>query len=63
MSTPTPRTDAAFAEWQEGWDRTEFGPDFARTLERELAVERDANRDLREEVRALKARIRLHLFL
>ena len=40
MSTPTPRTDAAYAKWQEGWDRTPFGPDFARTLERELATER-----------------------
>ena len=40
MSTPTPRTDAAYAKWQEGWDRTPFGPDLARTLERELyAVE------------------------
>ena len=40
MSTPTPRTDAAYAKWQEGWDRTPFGPDFARKLERELATER-----------------------
>ena len=39
MSTPTPRTDAAYAKWQEGWDRTPFGPDFARKLERELATE------------------------
>lgn len=37
MSTPTPRTDAVYAKWQEGWDRTPFGPDLARTLERELA--------------------------
>lgn len=47
MSTPTPRTDAAYAEWQSSWTRTPFGPDFARTLERELAVER-------EKVRVLK---------
>ena len=40
MSAPTPRTDEAYAKWQEGWDRTPFGPDFARTLERELATER-----------------------
>jgi hypothetical protein len=40
MSTPTPRTDAAYAKWQEGWDRTPFGPDLARKLERELATER-----------------------
>jgi hypothetical protein len=40
MSTPTPRTDAAYAKWQEGWDRTPFGPDLARKLERELAAER-----------------------
>ncbi len=44
LNTPTPRTDAAFAEWQESWDRTEFGPDFARTLERELAHERERSR-------------------
>lgn len=36
MSTPTPWTDAVYAKWQEGWDRTPFGPDLARTLEREL---------------------------
>ena len=46
MSTPTPRTDAAYAKWQEGWDRTPFGPDFARTLERELASERARMADL-----------------
>ena len=40
MSTPTPRTDAAYAEWQSSWTRTPFGPDLARTLERELAAER-----------------------
>ena len=40
MNTPTPRTDAAYAKWQDGWDRTPFGPDFARILERELAAER-----------------------
>jgi hypothetical protein len=40
MNTPTPWTDAAYAKWQEGWDRTPFGPDLARKLERELyAVE------------------------
>ena len=47
MSTPTPRTDAAYAKWQEGWDRTPFGPDFARKLERELTAERETSRLLR----------------
>ena len=47
MSTPTPRTDAAYAEWQSSWTRTPFGPDFARTLERELATERAKVRVLR----------------
>ena len=45
MSTPTPRTDAAYAEWQSSWTRTPFGPDFARTLERELAAERAKTAD------------------
>lgn len=48
MSMPTPRTDAAYAEWQSSWTRTPFGPDFARTLERELVAER-------QKVRALTA--------
>jgi len=55
LNTPTPRTDAAFAEWQEGWDRTEFGPDFARTLERELAREREKVRVLRAELTNIAA--------
>ena len=54
MSTPTPRTDAAFAKWQEGWDRTPFGPDFARTLERELATERAKVKTLREACESIE---------
>ena len=65
MNTPTPRTDAAYAKWQGGWDRTPFGPDLARKLERELyaveailASERgDHLRELaheREKMRVLK---------
>ena len=54
MSTPTPRTDAAYAKWQEGWDRTPFGPDFARTLERELATERAKVRMLRKALENIK---------
>ena len=54
MSTPTPRTDAAFAKWQEGWDRTPFGPDFARTLERELAAEREKVRVLQKALKNIK---------
>lgn len=53
MSTPTPRTDAAYAKWQEGWDRTPFGPDFARKLERELAAEREKVRVLRSALQNL----------
>ncbi len=54
MSTPTPRTDAAFAKWQEGWDRTPFVPDLARTLERELAAEREKVRTLRETCESIE---------
>lgn len=52
MSTPTPRTDAAYAKWQEGWDRTPFGPDFARKLERELATELATERARLKEMAA-----------
>ena len=53
MSTPTPRTDAAYAEWQSSWTRTPFGPDFARTLERELAPERQKVRVLHSALQNL----------
>ena len=53
MSTPTPRTDAAYAEWQSSWTRTPFGPDFARTLERELVAEREKVRVLQEAMKFL----------
>ena len=58
---PTPRTDAAFAKWQEGWDRTEFGPNFARTLERELHESRNAERLARVQLGNERERSRLLL--
>ena len=37
MNTPTPRTDAWHAEWQETWNKGNLSPDLCRQLERELA--------------------------
>ena len=54
MNAPTPRTDAAYAEWQSSWTRTPFGPDFARTLERELAAERQKVRVLRSACESIE---------
>ena len=59
MSTPTPRTDAAYAEWQSSWTRTPFGPDFARTLERELAESRNAERLARVQLGAEREKVRV----
>jgi len=59
MSTPTPRTDAAYAEWQSSWTRTPFGPDFARTLERELSESRNAERLARVQLGAEREKVRV----
>ena len=58
MSTPTPRTDAAYAEWQSSWTRTPFGPDFARTLECELNESRNAERLARVQLGAEREKVR-----
>ena len=58
MSTPTPRTDAAYAEWQSSWTRTPFGPDFARTLECELNESRNAERLARVQLGAERQKVR-----
>lgn len=59
MNTPTPRTDAAYAEWQSSWTRTPFGPDFARTLERELYESRNAERLARVQLGAEREKVRV----
>lgn len=59
MSTPTPRTDAVYAEWQSSWTRTPFGPDFARTLERELSESRNAERLARVQLGAEREKVRV----
>ena len=52
MSTPTPRTDA---EVSNGWDGDAVcvSDDFARMLERELAIERTKVETLREAMKYL----------
>lgn len=53
MSTPTPRTDSEEYPEGEGQSFHVVSADFARTLERELAIERTKVETLREAMKYL----------
>lgn len=52
QKSDTPKTDAAEKDWQENYDNhyKAVGSDFARQLERELAVAKEAITHLHEEL-------------
>jgi hypothetical protein len=53
MNTPTPRTDAYYAEWQESWSREDLSLDLCRQLERENAQLYARLKELKEDEKIL----------